>query len=193
VDARDVLIQTLEDVESARVAEDLRPIAFSKVFDLRAGASGGSQTAASGGTTATGGGNTPAANGRDPLASMAAKIGTDRDTVAEVFEVVDGAPALIVPPGKIATRPASGAKEIALLIAGGRQAAGVEEWTTLDVVREVCADFKRLDAGNFAKTIKQMQNEFAVRKESERKTLVRLSRPGWEAFGALVRRLAGGS
>jgi hypothetical protein len=117
----------------------------------------------------------------------------ERATVAEVFEVLDGDLELIVPAGKIADRAASGTKEIALLIAGARQAAGVEDWTSLDVIREVCSDFKRLDSGNFAKTIKQMEDVFNVRRESERKMLVRMSRPGWEAFGTLVKRLGGES
>jgi hypothetical protein len=194
--AREVLIKTLEDVNVTETPDDLRQIAFSKTFDLRAGIASpqaGASGAASGaaGTGASGGAGSAVSG--DKLALVAAKAGTDREVVGEVYEIVDGNLELIIPAGKLSDRVASGAKEIALLIAGGRQAAEIEDWTSLDVVRAVCTDFKRLDSANFAKTIKQMEDVFNVRKESERKTQVRMSRPGWEAFGVLVKRLGGGS
>jgi hypothetical protein len=36
-----------------------------------------------------------------------------------------------------------------------------------------------------------MEDVFNFRKDSERKTSVKLSRPGWEEFGGLVRRFGG--
>jgi hypothetical protein len=194
---REVLVATLEDVSQADTPDALLQIAFSKTFDMHAGLSGPAvQTvvAAGGPSAATRGALTTAefVSG-DLLAAIAAKAGTDRDTVAEVFDERNGELELIIGAGKLAASVSAGTKDIALLVAGGRQAAGIEEWTSLDVVREVCAEFKKLDSGNFAKTIKAMTNEFNVRKESERKTVVRVSRPGWDAFSALVVRLAGAS
>lgn len=189
---RDILIQTLEDVAATDVPEDLRQIAFGKVFDLHVGGlqANPNQSVRGAGSGAPGHHTPGSAN---ELEAIAAKAAVDREIVGEVYEMLEGNLELIIPAGKLADRTASGTKEIALLIAGGRQAAGLEDWTSLDVIRAVCADFKRLDSGNFAKTIKQMEDVFNVRKESERKTLVRMSRPGWEAFGRLVNRLGGGS
>jgi hypothetical protein len=193
---REVLVTTLEDVKQSDTPDDLRMIAFSKVFDLHSGANapvtpsytGLGATAGSGATTAT----TPTSS-NDLLAAIAVRVGTDRETVAEVFDQRNGELELIIGAGKLPAQVAAGTKEIALLVAGGRQAAGVEEWTALDVVRDVCADFKKLDSGNFSKTIRSMTDEFNVRKESERKTVIRVSRPGWEAFAALIKRLSGAS
>ena len=80
------------------------------------------------------------------------------------------------------SKTATATKQIALLIAGARQAAGIDEWTSWDQFRTVCADYKRLDSGNFAKTIREMEDVFRLRKESERKLAVTLARPGWEQF-----------
>jgi hypothetical protein len=57
----------------------------------------------------------------------------------------------------------------------------------------VCADYKRYDQGNFAKTIRQMQNVFKVKKDPSGKLTVALAKPGWEDFGRLVRRFGGES
>ena len=51
--AREVLIATLEDVTDTEVPSDLRAIAFSKVFDLRAGTHAGASAPAP--TTSAGG------------------------------------------------------------------------------------------------------------------------------------------
>jgi hypothetical protein len=193
---REVLMTTLEDVEQSDTPEDLRAIAFSKVFDLRSGVSTPmSQPYTNPGPT-TGAGSTTlttSAPSDDLLTAIAARAATDRETVAEVFDQRNGELELIIGAGKLPSQVAAGTKEIALLMAGGRQAAGVEEWTALDVVRDVCADFKKLDSGNFSKTIRSMTDEFNVRKESDRKTVVRVSRPGWEAFAILIKRLSGTS
>jgi hypothetical protein len=192
--ARDVLKDAMEDVEEAGVPDDLRVVAFQKVFDLRAGnfapaqprglgqPGNGRPIAPAGDETVSGG----------PLGAIAAKISADREAVAEVFDLRDGHPELIIAPGKLPEQVAAASKEIALLVAGGRQAAGSEEWTSLDLIRSVCSDFKRLDSGNFAKTMKSMQDVFNFRKESERKISVKVARPGWESFATLVKRLGGG-
>ena len=67
----------------------------------------------------------------------------------------------------------------------------MEDWTVWDEIRAVAADFKKLDSPNFAKTIREMDEEFNFRKASERKMLVALARPGWERLAAAIRRLGG--
>lgn len=189
---REVLIEALKDVEEAGVPEDLREVAFSKSFDLRAGAL--APLPAHEGVN-----NQPSAlhppaeavTPGDPLSEIAAKIQVELSTVSEVFSLNGGDLELIVPPGKLADRSATATKEIALLIAGGRQAAKLEEWTNWDEFRTVCQEFKKLDSPNFAKTIREMDDVFNFRKESERKNQARVARPGWERFAAEIRRLGG--
>lgn len=190
-----VLVDALRDVEEADVPEDLREVAFSKVFDLRAGTvslpqASAAPTAPAQSASTVGPAQGPAAPA-DPLARIAARLGLDRQTVGEVFSAREDGLELIVPAGRLSARTATATKEIALLIAGGRQAAGVEEWTSWDEIRRWCSEFKRLDGGNFAKTIREMEDVFNFRRESERKHQVRLARPGWERLTDAVRRLGG--
>lgn len=187
-DVRSVLIEVLKDVEEAAVPDDLREIAFAKVFDLRAGSAPTQQRPPAG---SVGGSSSGSGGSTDALEAIAAKVGVGRETVAEVFDLRDGNIELIIGAGKLPSQVARGTKEIALLVAGGRQAAGLEEWTSWDVIRDWCSEFKRLDSGNFAKTVRSMEEAFNFRKESDRKTLVKLSRPGWETFAATVKRLGG--
>lgn len=186
--AREVLTETLDDLREAEVPDDLRVIAFSKVFDLRVGnitpsIPGGAAEATPESQIPTG--------ADEPLGAIAERIGATRDLVAEVFDVRDGQVELIFAAGKLPAGVAAATKEIALLLAGGRQAAHIDEWTSTDLIRAMCGEFKRLDAGNFAKTIKTMEDVFNFRRESERKTSVKLARPGWESFAASVRRIGG--
>lgn len=191
---RDVLVGALKDVEEADVPEDLREIAFAKAFELRAAAARVPQPGGAGGEV--GGGAVPATRGQldtrgDPLARIAARLEIDAETVGEVFDVNEGEVELIVPVGKLPGRVATATKQIALLVAGGRQAAGIEDWTSLDRIREVCAYFRKLDSGNFAKTVREMEDVFNFRNASQRKIQVRLARPGWELVANEIRRLGG--
>jgi hypothetical protein len=188
---REVLVAALEDVEATSVPEDLRVTAFSKVFDLHSNGAAPQMSNSGAGHSARPGGAAAALDTGDPLDAIGTRLQIARETVAEVFDIRDGKVQLIIPPGKLSSKVATATKEIALLVAGGGQAAGVEEWTSMDSIREVCSDFKKLDQGNFAKTVRSMEDLFNFRKESERKTSVKLARPGWEALPELVRRLGG--
>lgn len=197
---RDILNEAVKDVEETNVPEDLRGIAFSKAFDFRADTLAAPSSGASGvqtgeARTQAGGRGAAMSAGAlegDPIAAIAARIGIDRGTVAEVFTASDGELQLIVPPGRLAKRTATASKEIATLIAGGRQAAGLEEWTSWNRIRAVCSDYKKLDSANFAKSMREMEEVFRFRKgEGEREMLMTLARPGWERFAVEVRRLGG--
>jgi hypothetical protein len=191
-DPREVLVATLDDLGEADVPDALLEVAFAKVFDMRACIAGSAGAAGITAPTVARNGGASADGAADALLAIANRVGADRSTVAEVYDDNDGVPMLIIPAGKLATKVAAGASEIALLVAGARQAAEVEEWTSTDVIRGVCDDFKRLDSGNFAKTIRRMEDVFRF-KQDQRKLLVSLARPGWEQYGTLVKRLGGES
>lgn len=194
--AREVLIMALKDVEEAELPDDLREIGFAKAVDLRAGpvpvglsvpATGLANPALAGNGVQ---GGDPSVYG-DSIATIAARLKVGRATVSEVFAAHDGDLELIVSVGRLSAKVATATKEIALLVAGGRQAAGLEEWTSWDEIRRWCGEFKKLDSGNFAKTMREMDDVFNTRKESERKLQVRLAKPGWERVADEIRRLGG--
>jgi hypothetical protein len=185
---REILIDTLKDVEEADVPDDLREIAFAKTFDLRAGNVAPRPAGPSSPITPA---KEAPSLGDDPLAKIASRFDVDAATVSEVYAVEDGQLELIVPLSKLPKAAATGTKEIALLIAGGRQAGGLEDWTSWEEIRSVCVEFKKYDSANFAKTMREMDDVFNQRRQSERKYLVKLARPGWDRLSEAIRRLGG--
>src|SRR5437879_5577528 len=110
---REVLMEALKDVEEADVPEDLREIAFSKSFDLRAGTV--VPVVQDQPPDTPGGGQTPPGRQRggaieagDALGSIAERLKIARDTVAEVFTSQDDEPELIVSPTKLPEKAATG-------------------------------------------------------------------------------------
>jgi hypothetical protein len=179
----------LKDVEEAGVPDDLREIAFAKTFDLHAGDVPTRSPAPSPPRTSEE--QTSPSPGDDPLAKIANRFNVDVATVSEVYAVEDGKLELIVPLSKLPKAAATGTKEIALLIAGGRQAGGLEEWTSWEEIRSACVEFKKYDSANFAKTLREMDDVFNQRRQSERKYLVKLARPGWDRLAKAIGRLGG--
>lgn len=142
-----MLIASLEDLKGADVSDDLRVIAFSKVFDLHAQATGlhaprNTDTGVGGRDGRGGAAEIPDVAG-DKLEAIAVKASASRETVAEVYEVRDDGLDLIIPQGKLPAPTASATKEIALLLAGGRQAAGIDE---VDISRRGARHLQRLQA-----------------------------------------------
>jgi hypothetical protein len=193
--ARAILDAALEVSASDKVPPEMKEIAFVKAVDAMLAVSTAPSSAskdadARAHTTPASVVRTESADSGSPLDKIAARLKVDRDTVAEVFDDADGKVDVIVPTSKFDSRKAPAAKQLALLIAGARQAAEIEEWTDLDAIRPIVADFKRYDTANFATTIKEMEDVFRV-KQNGRTITVRLGRPGWDALGELVRKLGG--
>lgn len=181
----DVLIAALEDINTANIPSELREVAFSKAVDLRAGG-----TPPAGPASRLASPTRSADSTGDALDRIAGRLGLERGAAEDIFHERDGAIELVVGAGKLPTNAATATKEIALLLAAGRQAAGLEEWTPLGAVREMCDQYRRLDGPNFASTIKAMEDVFTFRGTSRRRE-VRVARPGWEQAAALAQRLAG--
>jgi hypothetical protein len=201
MEPREVLIQAIEDIEEANVPDDLRQIAFSKTHDLRVAlagvvsptavpVNGGGQTTAPAG--GGGAGTTNGAPAGSKLEQLAQRVNVPAEALADVFDEQDNVLQLIVSGSKLAAERARGTKEIALALAGARQATG-EDWTSVDVFRSTAEHYKRLDSSNFATTIKEMESDAFLFRGTPRKREVRLSRPGWDQAAALLKRLAVGS
>jgi hypothetical protein len=183
----EILVRAKQEVERANLPEALQAVAFGKVVDLLSGAGKGSQEKAKlqGSTTAG-----ELVQG-SPLERIAAKFNLDLDVVDQVLSADAESVHLIVAPGKLASSKTEGTQQIALLIAAGRQAAGLDqEWTSLNDIRGVAEEFKKYDGPNFAKHIRRMENDFNF-KGSKQKLEVKVARPGWESAKALIVQLSG--
>jgi hypothetical protein len=194
MEVREVLVRALEEVDEAKVPAELRSVAFGKAVDLVA-IGAGKLTAPSQQVRQdqqNRAGDAQTAADLSPLEKVATRLKLDLEVVQDVFDHDDQGLRIIVSPKKLDKRIRPGARQLALLVVSGRQAAGDDEdWTSVDTIRKVCEDYNKLDAPNFAAHIKAMKDEFNL-KGSPQKREVKLTRPGWEAARELVEKLAGG-
>ena len=191
-----ILGEAMAAVDAAGLPAQMREIAFSRAVDVIMARRTGETTARmemapespSGSLTAMAEGR-PAATDA-PLSRIATRLRLDRDTVAEVFDEVDGKIDIIVPQRKLASGKSPATKQLATLVAAARQGADIEDWTDADEIRRFVEDFKRYDSANFAASLKEMDDIFRI-KQSGRKITLKLGRPGWDKAAELVATLAG--
>ena len=172
-------------VVAAGLPQEFQGLAFEKAIELLAGT-----TAVSPSGTGTGLID-PIGGGDDKtLAKIAGKLGVSVDAVGEVFHVDGEALALGLATSKLSTVKATAVKEIALLVAAGRQGGGWDaEWTETGAIRPIVEAYGKLD-GNFAATITGMADDFSFSGNAAGRK-VKLKRKGFENATALVKRLAG--
>lgn len=178
----------LVDVHEAEIPESLLPLAFKEALRLRAGE--GLAPGSQGQSRATAA-SAPQVSGEGGLSDIAARFGVDAAMVSEVFVERDGEIHLGIGAKAIAAGKATGTKEIGLLIVGARQAAGVEDWTSVNVIRDEVKHYGKYDQSNFGKTVTEMEDLFQFSGKGQGRE-VKMRQPAWEAAGALVQRLVGG-
>lgn len=182
-------------VYDADLPEEFRKAAFERALSVTLGRSGLMGAAESAPPEVTGMQGPPAAGSdsqaRDPLKLIAARAGVTVDEVKEIFSVEGEDVNVVVGARRIDQQSAGGSKQLTLLLAGARQAAGFEEWTPLRKAREVCELYGRLDSKNYAAVVvRGMDSAFSFRGSGVSRE-VRLTMPGWDDFADLVRLLLG--
>jgi hypothetical protein len=194
--------QILEDakaaVEGAAIPDDLRAMAFEKAVDLLSGLGNATIGIAPVVPAAPEGSSTPppqpppvGATGDRSLERIAQKLDVGLESVREVFHIDGENLSLSIGRSQLETTKAKGAKQIALLVAAGRQAGGWDaEWTPSSEIRPIADAYGKFDSANFATTVKEMDDVFSFSGDrSSRKVKVR--RKGLEEAAALVKSLAG--
>jgi hypothetical protein len=132
-------------IEEAQVPRDLQPIAFRHALETLGNGSSPSETLTraddKGGRTSV-----------SLLGAIAGRLKLDLDIVTHIFEEEGEQIHLIVTKGKLpnAGSKAASMRDVALLLAAGRQAAGIEDYTAASVIRRECEELNILDASNFA-------------------------------------------
>jgi hypothetical protein len=190
MELKEVLAQALRAVNEAEIPTELREIAFAKAIDLAAGPPAVRTAGAVGARKLQV--QDELGDDADGLQRIAGKLKLDREIVSHVYYLNPDGKSLevVISPSRLPSKFGPAIKELALLVAAGRQAAGIDaEWTTADEVRKVCEHFKRYDASNFAAYIKQMEDVFSMRGTAHKRE-VRMTMPAWEQATALVARLA---
>jgi hypothetical protein len=192
MEVREVLVAALKAVDDAKLPPELQAVAFGKAVDLVAARAGSPVPQMQPVRRDHAAGEQPAAES-SPLDRIAARLKLEVEVVQDVYHYDDERGLqIVVSPRKLEKQLGGAAKQLALLVAAGRQASGLEdgEWTDIAEIREVCQEYKKLDPSNFAAHIKSMKDEFNLR-GSGQKRLVKVTRPGWDAARELVEKLAG--
>ena len=97
---------------------------------------------------------------------------------------------VVISAKKLAQNKALAARQLGQLVAAARQVVGIEEWTSVSTIRKVVTDYGRLDSGNFASTIQQMDNVAVIRGKGQSRE-VKITKPGLEATADLIKGIAG--
>lgn len=172
-------------VDDAKVSDDLRAAAFAKAFDSLA--VDRLPVAAEPEPESRPISQSP---GGDIFDRISAKLQVDRDLVADIYYENDGDLGISVPSSRLARSTTAGAKQLALLVAAGRQASGLDEqWTQSEQLREICQYFGKFDTGNFGKTLASMDDVFQLKGKGVSRE-VRVKQPGFEQAAELVRSLS---
>lgn len=180
-----VIVEALRIVTTSNVPEDLRVTAFAKSVDLLSRGSGATPSGVANGTI-----ESTAAATHGPIEAIAHKMGVTADIAADVYEARDGDIVVVAPPRAFDKAKMAATKQLALAVAAGRQGAGLEESTGVDVIRRAAEDFGFLDANNFARSLSEMDQDFIISGTARSRTF-KLRRPAWDKAKDLVAQLSG--
>jgi hypothetical protein len=187
--------RAVKAVDAAAVPEDLREIAFTKALESTLGIAAGAPTVtpSSGGGSGAGTGTITSEGPRRPtdrVGTIAAKCGVGADRVAKVLEEDGDELHIIVPRSRFDSAKKRAMQQVALLIAAGRQAAGIDEdATSLVVIKERCDEVGVLDDGNFSRHMAEKRDGVRI-KGGDRKRELKVNGAGFEAAGKLISTLA---
>lgn len=179
-DVARLLRQAADAVEEASLPEVLQPVAFERALDAL------SMTGAPAAAAAL---SNPAEGGADggTLGLVAERLGLPLDSVEQIYEDdPEGGLRLIVRRSMLPDpdQKAASMRHIALLLAVGRQAAGIEEYTPFSLMRNECAEVKVLDPSNFAAEVGKLGMR---RRGSRNQQEAKANRHHIEEAGALIR------
>ena len=109
------------------------------------------------------------------------------DDALDLYDVDSAEPVLHVHPSRLADGRAAATREIALLVAAGRAALGLDTGT--QHVHDAVGHYKKLDSTNFGSTLSKMDQISLRGKTGSQNRLVRLRAIGVEAVRELAVRI----
>lgn len=188
---RSAIEATIADLDHVGVEGEDRSIVLRAVLALRlGGGANATSIAPAPATIVAAAAPATAVDDSDVLGKIASAMKLKREVLELVYDVQDGQPGLVISAKRLSERKAEATKVIAQLVAGARQAAGLEEWTGVGTIRAVVNDFGRLDGNNFAVAIQGLDKVFLYRGKSTSRE-VKVTRAGMEEIAALITSLVG--
>lgn len=177
------LRRAAQTVDEAELADDLRVVAFRHVLGIESVA-----VASPTPTTETVAlAPRPSSEG-GPLDHIVERLKLPSQMVRDIYEQEGSEVKLVVSRSSL-TEPDSKAasmRDIALLVVAGRQAAGLEDYTTFEMIRDECRELNVYDQPNFASEVAKL--EFRTRGNGKNKE-ARANRHHFERVAELISRI----
>lgn len=176
------LVMALRAVDQADVPSDLRGVAFDHALKFAATGESVHRKGQAAGQSE---------EGYSLLSEIASRVGADYEVVSSVFEEKDDAVHLIVGRTQLpnGSSRAASMRDVALLVASGRQAAGLEDYTATSVIRRECEEIGVLDSSNFSVEVARLGMRARGGSKSRE---VHATRHQLELAGELMTRIVGG-
>ncbi len=173
--------KAVDAIAKANVPEDLRAVAFAHAIDMLQS----EQSPKFNARVAT-------PNVQPMHRGIAGKIARDfgipEELLESVYDIQTDRVDLVVHRSKLPKQKAPAMKVVATLVAAGRQAAGIEDWTAAEVVRDACRQIGVFDRSNFAMEVASLGDVFLVRGKGQSREF-KVTRHGYEEAGRLISQL----
>lgn len=183
---------SIADMDDLGLSGPDRVVALAVVLASRLGLTTASPTPTAPGTPPRhGGGNGGGAGGEtEPLAKIAAVTKIGIETLELIYDVSDGDLKYVISAKKLASGKAEATRQLARIVALGRQAAGIEEWTASSTIREVVSDYGKFDPANFASHVMGLDkdNAIIVRGKGAARE-IKITRSGIESMSDAIKEL----
>jgi hypothetical protein len=185
-DVANAIQAALRVVDEAAVPDDLRALAFEKAFNSL------TATVPQPSTETTSQGN--AAESRSgtedsPVGRAAARLRVEPESIERVLDFDEDGVHIMAPRSRFPKQKSAAIQQVATLVVGTRQAAGLdEEWTPQGLVRDATERLGVEDPSNFATHMKKLEGIRA--RGSGKSGELRMNAVGFEAAGNLIRQLA---
>lgn len=171
-------------VKAAKVPKDLRVAAFNAAFY---------------GSTATPAGTAEAPKPPPPpptspgqqeggVEKIAAKLELDAEVVGRVYDVDEDGVHLTIKPNSLSPTKKFAQQEVTYLLAGGRQAVGLEEWTPTKTIIEATHD-RGVHDTNVSKAVTALDGDGFRFRGTKGKREMKISAVGFSKAAEIVKRL----
>ena len=127
----------------------------------------------------------------NPLGKIAAKFHVDVQTVERFFEVDDDGVHLLIPTRSLSSKKQQATQEVAYLVAAGRQAIGLEEFTGWKTIRDTCENRGVPDSSNFGLAMGKLDGDGLRIKGKGGCRELKINAAGYEKAGEIITRMAG--
>jgi hypothetical protein len=171
-------------VKAAKVPKDLRVAAFNAAFYDSTAASASSAPAGHKSPPASRPLSTDASGG---VEKIAAKLELDSEVVSRVYDVDEDGVHLTIKPNSLSPTKKFAQQEVTYLLAAGRQAVGLEEWTPTKIVIEATHD-RGVHDTNVSKAVTALEGDGFRFRGTKGKREMKISAVGFSKAAEIVKR-----